>query len=142
MSLDGGHPQGEGGQARDRDPHHQQEHVEDPQDHRPCQHGAAGPIHQEAHRLQRAGRCGPRGQGELRVPCLSLFIPRLHFGVLSSFSYLCQVFQWFSISVLLSLTRPGFVPLFLYTSFTFLCHSPSLCVLFPSLSLSLFHFHP
>lgn len=54
-SADGGHPQREGGAAGDRHPDDKQEHGEDPQDYCAGQHGAAGALHQEAHRLRAAG---------------------------------------------------------------------------------------
>lgn len=63
LISDGGHSQGEGGEARDRHLDHQQEHVSLAQDRCPGQPGEAGALHQEAHRLRRAGRHRTRSQG-------------------------------------------------------------------------------
>lgn len=63
LSKDGGHPQREGGPAGDWHPHHQQEHIPHTQDHRPSQSREACALHPQAHRLQHAGRHGPRSQG-------------------------------------------------------------------------------
>lgn len=78
FSSDGGHPQREGGPAGDRHPHHQQEHVPHTQDHRPSQSREACALHPQAHRLQHAGRHGPRSQGGHLV--LLPFILSLHWG--------------------------------------------------------------